>query len=108
MSITVNLYYTGKDGSAKAFVNEMIESGVVEAIRSEDGNEKYDYFFSADDPETVLLIDQWRDQEAIDVHHASWMMDKLAELRDKYDLHMRVERFEPIGMETKDEKFLRR
>lgn len=27
MSITVNLYYTGKDGSAKAFVNEMIESG---------------------------------------------------------------------------------
>lgn len=108
MSITVNLYYTGKDGSAKAFVNEMIESGVVEAIRSEDGNEKYDYFFSADDPETVLLIDQWRDQEAIDVHHPSWMMDKLAELRDKYDLHMRVERFEPIGMETKDEKFLRR
>lgn len=108
MSITVNLYYTGKDGSAKKFVEEMIRSGTVEAIRAEDGNEKYDYFFSVDDPETVLLIDQWRDQEAIDIHHASPMMNKLAELRDKYDLHMHVERFEPISMEAKDEKFLRK
>lgn len=108
MSITVNLYYTGKDGSAKRFVEEMIRSGTVAAIRAEDGNEKYDYFFSVDDPETVLLIDQWRDQEAIDIHHASPMMNKLAELRDKYDLHMRVERFEPISMEEKDEKFLRK
>lgn len=108
MSITVNLYYTGKDRSAKKFVEEMIRSGTVEAIRAEDGNEKYDYFFSVDDPETVLLIDQWRDQEAIDIHHASPMMNKLAELRDKYDLHMHVERFEPISMEAKDEKFLRK
>lgn len=108
MSITVNLYYTGKDGNAKKFVKEMIESGTVAAIRAEDGNEKYDYFFSVEDPETVLLIDQWRDQEAIDVHHASPMMKTLAELRDKYDLHMHVERFKSISMETKDEKFLRK
>ncbi len=108
MSITVNLYYTGKDGNAKKFVKEMIESGTVAAIRAEDGNEKYDYFFSVEDPETVLLIDQWRDQEAIDMHHASPMMKTLAELRDKYDLHMHVERFKPISMETKDEKFLRK
>ena len=40
-----------------------------------------------------MLIDSWSDQEAIDVHHASPMMKQLAELRDKYDLHMTVERF---------------
>ena len=45
------------------------------------------------DEETVLLIDRWRDQAAIDAHHASPMMEKIAELRIKYDLHMKVERY---------------
>ena len=30
-SVTVNLYYTGRNGSARAFVNEMTESGIVDA-----------------------------------------------------------------------------
>ena len=31
--ITVNLYYTGSNGSAKAFAEEMEASGIAEAIR---------------------------------------------------------------------------
>ena len=61
--ITVNLYYTGENDSARAFAEEMVCAGVVDAIRAEDGNLRYEYFFPMDDPETVLLIDQWRDQE---------------------------------------------
>ena len=45
MSITVNLYYTGKDGSARRFAEEMVASGVVDAVRAEEGNERYEYFF---------------------------------------------------------------
>ena len=56
--ITVNLYYTGTNGSARRFAEEMIASGTVDAIRAEDGNLRYAYFFPMDDPETVLLIDQ--------------------------------------------------
>ena len=91
--ITVHLYYTGENGSARAFAEEMLQSGVVAAIRAEDGNLRYEYFFPMDDPETVLLIDQWCDQEALDAHHASPMMAQIAALREKYDLHMKVERF---------------
>lgn len=78
--ITVNLYYKGQNGAAKAFADEM---------------------------ETVLLIDSWTDQAAIDAHHASPMMKQLAELREKYDLHMTVERFvsDVIG---EDAKFIRK
>ena len=108
--ITVNLYYTGTNGSARAFAEEMVQTGVVTAIRAEDGNLRYEYFFPMDDPETVLLIDQWRDLEAIDVHHASPMMGKIAALREKYDLHMKVERFvsEDAGLPEKDLKFIKR
>lgn len=66
MSIMMLLYYTGRDGSARRFAREMEESGTADLIRKEEGNERYEYFFPASDPDTVLLIDIWRDQEALD------------------------------------------
>ena len=105
--ITVNIYYTGKDGNARRFAEEMISSGTVDLIRAEDGNLRYEYFFPIDDPQTVLLIDSWRDQEAIDAHHASPMMETIANLRDKYDLHMKVERFVSDDIGT-DEEYIRK
>ena len=56
MSLTVNIYYTGEDGSARRYAEEMVSSGVVSDIRAEEGNLRYAYFFPMDDPETVLLI----------------------------------------------------
>jgi len=93
MSITVNLYYTGTNGSARKFAEEMTESGIVEAVRAEEGNERYEYFFPMDDAETVLLIDRWRDQAALDFHHKSPIMAQIAALREKYRLHLQVERY---------------
>ena len=104
--ITVNLYYKGANGSARAFAEEMEKSGIADAIRNEKGNLRYQYFMPLDDPETVLLIDSWTDQAAIDAHHASPMMAQLAELREKYDLHMKVERFISDEYEA-DSKFIR-
>lgn len=93
MCLTINIYYTGKNGSARAFAKEMVESGLVERIRNEEGNLKYEYFFPMDDEETVLLIDRWKNEEAIEKHHKTEMMSEIAKLRDKYNIHMRVEQF---------------
>lgn len=56
-----------------------------------------------------MLIDSWRDQAALDAHHASPMMATIAELREKYDLHMRVERFvtDTAGVSSQDGAFIR-
>lgn len=109
MSITVNLYYTGTNSSARKFAEEMISSGTVDAIRAEPGNLRYEYFTPLADPETVLLIDSWADQTAIDLHHASPMMQTIADLRSKYDLHMKVERFTSDDTApAADEKFIRK
>lgn len=93
MSLTVNIYYTGTNGNARKFAEEMISSGIVEDIRNEKGNLRYEYFFPMEDAETILLIDCWKDQHALDIHHKSEMMSKIAELRKKYNLRMRVERY---------------
>ena len=107
MAITVNIYYSGINGNARKFAEEMISSGIVEQIRGEKGNLKYDYFLPMGDDETVLLIDSWENQQAIDVHHASPMMAAIAALREKYDLHMTVERFISAEENTADEAFIR-
>ena len=105
----MNLYYTGQDGSARKFAEEMESSGTADLIRAEAGNEKYAYFFPMNDPETVLLIDSWKNQESLDVHHASPMMETIAALREKYKLHMRAERYvsDNAGIPDSDLKFLK-
>ena len=108
MSITVNLYYTGENGAARKFAEEMTASGTVAAIRREKGNLRYEYFYPMEDPETVLLIDSWENQEAIDLHHGTPMMGKIMELREKYDLHMKVERFVSDVVPESDQQFIKK
>ncbi len=108
MSLTINIYYTGKNGNAKKFINEMITSGIVDEIRKENGNLKYEYYLPINDEESVLLIDSWTSREALDNHHSSPLMEKISFLRDKYDLHMKVENYQSILADKKDEKFIRK
>ncbi len=85
----------------------MESSGVADNLRKEPGNLRYQYFQPLDDPETILLIDSWTDQAAIDAHHATPMMARLAALREKYDLHMKAERFVSEGLGD-DEQYIRK
>ena len=108
MSITVNLYYTGRNGAARRFAEEMTAGGTVAAIRQEEGNLQYEYFFPMEDEETVLLIDSWADQAALVRHHHTPMMQTIMALREKYDLHMRVVRYVSDDTTTGDEAFIRK
>ena len=108
MSLSVNLYYRGENGSARRFAEEMERSGLADAIRAEEGNLEYRYFGPLDDPETVLLIDCWRDQAALDAHHASPMMERLAQLREEFDLHMTAKRYLSADAPDPDARFLRK
>ena len=109
MNITFNIYYKSENDNAKKFAEEMINSGIVDEIRSKKGNLRYEYFIPLNDDSTVLLIDSWESQEALDVHHNSDTMKKISELRNKYDLHMTVEKYikDDTDMENNN-KFIRK
>lgn len=83
---------------------------MVLLIRLEKGNRRYEYFFSVEDEKTVLLVDSWDNQEAIDLHHASSVMDKIMELRIKYHLHMKVECYflDEAEIPKEDQKFIKK
>ena len=107
MSITIHIFYNGKNGNAMKFMNEMISSGIVDEIRGEEGNLRYEYFMPLNDKETILLIDSWVNQEALDIHHKLPLMKKIMDLREKYDLHMKVEKYESINDDL-DKDYIRK
>ncbi len=109
MSITINIYYTGnKIGDAAAFAREMEQKGIADRIRAEEGNLRYEYFSPLNDNKTILLIDSWKNQEALDIHHSSPMMKEITSLREKYDLHMRVEKYISNDSQPNDDQFIRK
>ena len=94
----------------------MISSGTVEKIRAEKGNLRYEYYLPFDETadsdesnETILLIDSWENHDATDLHHATPMMKTIAELLEKYDLLMTIERFvSDDKIPVQDKAFLRK
>ena len=44
MAITVNIRYKGKEGAARKFAMEMMDSGVVQKIREEERNSVYNLY----------------------------------------------------------------
>ena len=59
--LTINIRYTGENGGARKYVKEMEDSGIAARIRAVEGCLRYDYFFPADDPEVLHLIDELAD-----------------------------------------------
>lgn len=108
MEITVNIYYTGEGNNAIKFASEMNSSGIVDEIRSKKGNLQYEYFISNENNSKILLIDKWENQEALDKHHQSDIMDKIIKLREKYNLSMKVERYitDEEGIPESDKKYI--
>ena len=109
MAITIHIYYSGEKDHAVLFAQEMLSSGIVDEIRAEEGNLQYEYFLPLSRDGVVLLIDRWADQSALDAHHQSHMMSKIIALREKYDLHMKVERHlsEDAGIPEQDKRFIK-
>lgn len=68
----------------EAFVQRMKETGVLDAIRAEDGCLKYDYYFSDRDPNELLLIEQWETKQHQQVHMTQPHMAQLREFKGNY------------------------
>ena len=88
---------------------EAVFREIIHNRYAEKGNLKYEYYFPMNDNETVLLIDSWKNQQALDLHHKSPMMLKIISLREKYSLSMKVERYitDESGIPDKDKEFIK-
>ncbi|MBE6643276.1 MAG: antibiotic biosynthesis monooxygenase [Ruminococcaceae bacterium] len=68
----------------EAFIIKMKESGILDAIRAEDGCIKYDYYLSEKNPDEILLIEQWESKQHQQIHLDQPHMIKLREFKGDY------------------------
>ena len=94
--ITINIRYNAPDGNALKYMQEMETTGFADSIRAIPGCLRYDYFIPQDDPQSVLLIDSWEDNQALNRYHSSSVMKRVEALRAKYKLERKAEVFTPM------------
>ncbi len=68
----------------EAFIEKVKETGVLDAIRAEDGCIRYDYYLSEKDPNGLLLIEQWESKQHQQVHIEQPHMDTLRSFKGEY------------------------
>ena len=71
-------------GKRELFIQRVKETGVLEAIRSEDGCLKYDYYLSEKDPNELLLLEQWESREHQQIHLTQPHMDTLRSFKGDF------------------------
>ena len=68
----------------EAFIERVKETGILDAIRAENGCIKYDYYLSEKDPNEILLIEQWESKNHQQIHINQPHMARLRELKGEY------------------------
>lgn len=81
---TIYVKFDCIDNKREAFIEKMKETGVLSAIRNEDGCIKYDYYFSESDKNELLLIEMWETKEHQQVHCTTPHMDLMRTFKDEY------------------------
>lgn len=82
--LTLFVKYIAKPGMREPFVRTLVEKGIVTAIRNEDGCLCYDYYFSAQDENVLLLVEKWESAEHQRVHMTQPHMAELMTMKDEY------------------------
>lgn len=90
----LNVTYKCKPGMAKAFLESIQTQGIDAAVRAEDGNLKYDYYFPADGGDELFLLEKWRDADALAAHPKQPHMQPLGALKAEYVNETIIEKYE--------------
>lgn len=80
LKLSVN--YFAKPGRREEFLRRIVESGILTAIRKEDGCLRYDYYLSCQNEDEILLIEEWESHEQQRVHMEQEHMKRLMDIKN--------------------------
>ena len=91
--IVLNVTYCCKSGLRDEFLESIMTEGIDEASRAEEGNLRYAYYYPADGGDELLLVEKWRDAEALAAHGGQPHYLRLKELKAEYVEDTVIEKF---------------
>lgn len=88
----IRVYYTAKDRETlRDFYEEVVKAGIAESSRAEEGCLLYEYYFSADRENEMLLLEMWKDKQAQVVHSGLSHIARLGEIKASYGIETAAE-----------------
>ena len=90
----VEVHYLVKSGKRQEFYDTLKKNNIAACSRAEDGNVKYDYYFSPDNENELLLLEIWRDAEAVRLHGETQHFKALGALKEKFVTDTIIHRYE--------------
>lgn len=91
--IILNVTYKCKPQMRDEFLEMIMSEGIDVSCRGEDGNIKYDYYIPTDDSDDLLLVEKWRDAEALDKHSKQPHFARLGEMKKDFVNDTIIEKF---------------
>lgn len=91
MAIGLNVFLSGE--KARECANEVIESGLLKQVHEEPGNHMYDFFFAREDPNCVLLVENWEDRASLERHMKNTPFMEIGKITSKYPLQAKMHKF---------------
>ena len=92
--LVFNVIFRCKPGMRDAFLKTLRAEGIDAASRAEAGNLQYDYFIPVDDENDLLLIEKYKDGDAVAAHVRQAHVARLVELKEAYTTDLILEKFE--------------
>jgi quinol monooxygenase YgiN len=91
--IVLNVTYVVKPGKREEFYKKVKEAGIPKLSREELGNMRYEYFIPTEQENELILLEIWRNQDAVDTHREMDHFKKLQELKEVYVMDTRFETY---------------
>lgn len=91
--IVLNVTYKCKPDMREQYLEAIKAEGLDAACRAEDGNIKYDYYMSADRCDEMLLVEKWRDAEALALHQQQAHFARIGELKKEFTEETLLEKY---------------
>ena len=91
--LTWNVYYHTNPGQREAFFAAISQLGIRENSIREEGNLKYDYFFDAQNPDGLLLVESWTTPELQQIHCQTEIFAELQALKAQYCQSVSIDKF---------------
>ena len=82
--LVFNVTFRCRPGKREEFLEKLRAEGIDAACCGEAGNAGYDYYFSAENPDDLLLVEKWQDAAAVGSHARQPHMARMDELKAEY------------------------
>ena len=91
--LTWNVTYHCKSGQREAFYQALCQLGISDNSMSEEGNLGYNYYFAAEVPDDLLLVESWTKPELQQAHCGTPIFAQLQALKAQFCTGVEIEKF---------------